>query len=192
MKISINDIISNEDYASERKTRRLKVIEIKKYRRIDVGPVVSMYFENRETMIYQIQEMALTEKIAKDDLHKEMKAYNPLVPDGKELVATMMIEIDDSIRRKSFLSRLGGIETKVKFFIGEIEINAEAEEDIDRTTADGKASSVHFLHFKFTKELIEKFKSPNVMIKIGIEHEYYGHIAMLNKSNIEALSMDFN
>ena len=175
MKISINDIISNEDYASERKTRRLKVIEIKKYRRIDVGPVVSMYFENRETMIYQIQEMALTEKIVKDDLYKEMKAYNPLVPDGKELVATMMIEIDDSIRRKSFLSRLGGIETKVKFFIGEIE-----------------ASSVHFLNFKFTKELIEKFKNPNVMIKIGIEHEHYGHIAMLNKSNIETLSKDFN
>ena len=192
MKISINDIISNEDYESERKTRRLKVIEIKKYRRIDVGPVVSMYFENRETMIYQIQEMALTENIVKDDIHKEITAYNPLVPDGKELIATMMIEIDDPIRRKNFLSRLGGIEKKVKFFIGEIEINAEAEEDIDRTTADGKASSVHFLHFNFTKELIEKFKSPNVMIKIGIEHEHYGHIAMLNKSNIETLSMDFN
>ena len=102
MKISINDIISNEDYESERKTRRLKVIEIKKYRRIDVGPVVSMYFENRETMIYQIQEMALTENIVKDDLHKEITTYNPLVPDGKELIATMMIEIDDPIRRKNF------------------------------------------------------------------------------------------
>ena len=132
-------------YSKQRKEIRTEIIKLKKYRRIDVGPVISLYFENKETMIYQIQEMALTENIKPEDLKNEIDAYSPLVPQGEELVATLMIEIDDVIRRKNFLARLGGIEQKVKIIIGKEIIYAKAEEDLDRTTADGKASSVHFL-----------------------------------------------
>ena len=114
-----------------------------------------------------------------------------MVPQGEELVATLMIEIDDVIRRKNFLARLGGIEQKVKIIIGKDIIYAKAEEDLDRTTADGKASSVHFLHFNFTQDLIKKFKSTDEIIQLGIEHDHYGHMAILSKNNLDALSKDF-
>ena len=98
------------------------MIEFKKFRRLDVGPVASLYFESRDTMIYQIQEMAYVEKITREELDEELASYNPLVPNGRELTATMMIEIDDPLRRKNFLSRLGGVEEKVKIVIGDIVI----------------------------------------------------------------------
>jgi len=190
-KIEFSDIVSNEVYSKQRKEIRTEIIKLKKYRRIDVGPVISLYFENKETMIYQIQEMALTENIKPEDLKNEIDAYSPLVPRGEELVATLMIEIDDVIRRKNFLARLGGIEQKVKIIIGKEIIYAKAEEDLDRTTADGKASSVHFLHFNFTQDLIKKFKSTDEIIQVGIEHDHYGHMAILSKNNLDALSKDF-
>ena len=190
-KIELSDIVSNELYSKQRKEKRTEMIKLKKYRRIDVGPVISLYFENKETMIYQIQEMALTENINPEDLKNEIDAYNPLVPQGEELVATLMIEIDDVIRRKNFLARLGGIEQKVKIIIGKEIIYAKAEEDIDRTTADGKASSVHFLHFYFTQNLIKKFKTSDKIIQVGIDHEHYGHMAILSKNSLDALSKDF-
>ena len=114
-----------------------------------------------------------------------------MVPQGEELVATLMIEIDDVIRRKNFLARLGGIEQKVKIIIGKENIYAKAEEDLDRTTADGKASSVHFLHFNFTQNLIKKFKTSGEIIQVGIDHEHYGHMAILSKNSVDALSKDF-
>ena len=157
--IKIEDIISNEDYGKQRKDRRKEMINFKKNRRIDVGPVVSLYFESRSTMVYQIQEMAFVEQISPEDMQLEIDSYNPLVPNGKELIATMMVEIDDPLRRKNFLARLGGIEEKVKITIGDTIIYAEAEKDLDRTTADGKASAVHFLHFTFDDNQIEKFKN---------------------------------
>ena len=191
-KIKLEDIISNEEYGKIRSAKRREMIEFKKYRRLDIGPVVSLYFESKDTMLYQIQEMAYVEKITRDKLTDELISYNPLVPDGMELTATMMIEIDDPLRRKNFLSRLGGVEGKVKVLVGNKEIYADAEKDVDRTTAAGKASAVHFLHFKFTVNLVEAFKDKNNIIQIGIDHDAYGHLSIISDKVREELAKEFN
>ena len=189
--ISLDDIISNEEYGNIRSSKRREMIEFKKFRRLDVGPVASLYFESRDTMIYQIQEMAYVEKITREELDEELASYNPLVPNGRELTATMMIEIDDPLRRKNFLSRLGGVEEKVKIVIGDIEIYADYEKDVDRTTSDGKASAVHFLHFKFNDELVEAFNNKENIIQIGIDHEAYGHLSIVSDRVREELAKEF-
>jgi len=190
-KIKIEDIISNEEYGKIRNFKRKEMIIFKKYRRLDIGPVVSLYFESRNTMIYQIQEMAYVENISRDELNTEINSYNPLVPNGKELTVTMMIEIDDPMRRKNFLSRLGGVEEKVKIIIGDKKIIAKAEKDIDRTTAEGKASAVHFLHFKFTDDLIAAFKDKDNIVQIGIDHDDYGHLSIVSDKVREKLVKEF-
>lgn len=190
-KIKIEDIISNEEYGKIRNFKRKEMIIFKKYRRLDIGPVVSLYFESRDTMIYQIQEMAYVENISRDELNTEINSYNPLVPNGKELTVTMMIEIDDPMRRKNFLSRLGGVEEKVKIIIGDKKIIADAEKDIDRTTAEGKASAVHFLHFKFTDDLIAAFKDKDNIVQIGIDHDDYGHLSIVSDKVREKLVKEF-
>ena len=189
--ISLDDIISNEEYGNIRSSKRREMIEFKKFRRLDVGPVASLYFESRDTMIYQIQEMAYVEKITREELDEELASYNPLVPNGRELTAAMMIEIDDPLRRKNFLSRLGGVEEKVKIVIGDIEIYADYEKDVDRTTSEGKASAVHFLHFKFNDELVEAFKNKENIIQIGIDHEAYGHLSIVSDRVREELAKEF-
>ena len=189
--ISLDDIISNDEYGNIRSSKRREMIEFKKFRRLDVGPVASLYFESRDTMIYQIQEMAYVEKITREELDEELASYNPLVPNGRELTATMMIEIDDPLRRKNFLSRLGGVEEKVKIVIGDIEIYADYEKDVDRTTSEGKASAVHFLHFKFNDELVEAFKNKENIIQIGIDHEAYGHLSIVSDRVREELAKEF-
>tara|TARA_B100001123_G_scaffold212970_1_gene240499 strand:+ start:17 stop:604 length:588 start_codon:yes stop_codon:yes gene_type:complete len=189
--ISLDDIISNEEYGNIRSSKRREMIEFKKFRRIDVGPVASLYFESKDTMIYQIQEMAYVEKITREELDEELASYNPLVPNGRELTATMMIEIDDPLRRKNFLSRLGGVEEKVKIVIGDIEIYADYEKDVDRTTSQGKASAVHFLHFKFNDELVEAFNNKENIIQIGIDHEAYGHLSIVSDRVREELAKEF-
>ena len=189
--ISLDDIISNEEYGNIRSSKRREMIEFKKFRRLDVGPVASLYFESRDTMIYQIQEMAYVEKITREELNEELASYNPLVPNGRELTATMMIEIDDPLRRKNFLSRLGGVEEKVKIVIGDIEIYADYEKDVDRTTGEGKASAVHFLHFKFNDELVEAFNNKENIIQIGIDHEAYGHLSIVSDRVREELAKEF-
>ena len=189
--ISLDDIISNEEYGNIRSSKRREMIEFKKFRRIDVGPVASLYFESKDTMIYQIQEMAYVEKITREELDEELASYNPLVPNGRELTATMMIEIDDPLRRKNFLSRLGGVEEKVKIVIGDIEIYADYEKDVDRTTSEGKASAVHFLHFKFNDELVEAFNNKENIIQIGIDHEAYGHLSIVSDRVREELAKEF-
>ena len=189
--ISLDDIISNEEYGNIRSSKRREMIEFKKFRRLDVGPVASLYFESRDTMIYQIQEMAYVEKITREELNEELASYNPLVPNGRELTATMMIEIDDPLRRKNFLSRLGGVEEKVKIVIGDIEIYADYEKDVDRTTGEGKASAVHFLHFKFNDELVEAFNNKENIIQVGIDHEAYGHLSIVSDRVREELAKEF-
>ena len=191
-KIKLENIISNEAYGKIRSAKRREMIEFKKYRRLDIGPVVSLYFESRDTMLYQIQEMAYVEKITKEELNDELLSYNPLVPNGMELTATMMIEIDDPLRRKNFLSRLGGIEEKVKVLVGNEEIYADSEKDIDRTTSAGKTSAVHFLHFRFTANLAEAFKNKNNLIQIGIDHDAYGHLSIISDKIREELGKEFN
>ena len=143
-------------------------------------------------MLAQVQEMLYIEKGGDEQLKDELIAYNPLIPNGKELTATLMFEIDNPVSRAAFLSKVGGIEEKVFIKInGEI-VKAIPEEDVDRTSAEGKASSVQFIHFKFNDQQIEKFKSAAKEIELGIDHKEYSHTTKLTDETLKSLSADFN
>jgi hypothetical protein len=186
------DLIPADEYAKNRKAYRKEIVSYKKDRRISLGPYANFYFESYETMKAQIQEMLHIEKGGDEQLKDELAAYNPLIPDGKELVATLMFEIDNPLSRAEFLNKVGGIEEKVFLKIsGEI-INSIPEQDVDRTSAEGKASSVQFIHFKFTEAQVEKFKDFSNEIIIGVDHEMYAHTIKLTENNKKALALDFD
>ena len=186
------DLMPLDTYEKNRKEIRQALVNYKKNRRIPLGPYSTFYFESYETMLGQIQEMIYIEKGGDEQLKDELQAYNPLIPKGTELVATLMFEIDDPILRSDFLGKVGGIENNVYMKIGDDEINATPEKDLDRTSDEGKASSVQFLHFNFEKNQIEKFKNLNTNILIGIRHKYYNHEIQISKDNQESLIKDFN
>ncbi len=190
--IQKEDIMPLDIYTKQRKELRKDILEYKKNRRISLGPYATFYFESYETMLAQVQEMLYIEKGGDDQLKDELTAYNPLVPKGKELTATLMFEIDNPISRAAFLGKVGGIEEKVFMKIDGELINAVPEEDVDRTSAEGKASSVQFIHFHFSDEQIKKFKTNACSIEIGISHDEYSHSTKLNKNTISSLSSDFN
>ena len=190
-KIEKNDLIPENIYTESRKKIRKDLVEFKKDRRIALGPYATFYFESFETMVAQVQEMLHIEKGGDEQLKDELIAYNPLVPNGKELVATLMFEIDNPLSRGAFLGKVGGIEEKIFMKIGDEDIKAIPEQDVDRTSADGKASSVQFIHFKFNDDQINKFKSSNVSIELGIDHKEYSHTTKLTEDNIKSLSGDF-
>ena len=190
--IQKNDIMPLDLYTRQRKELRKNIVEFKKNRRISLGPYATFYFESYETMLAQVQEMLYIEKGGDEQLKDELAAYNPLVPNGKELTATLMFEIDNPVSRATFLGKVGGIEDKVFMRIdGEI-VKAVPEEDVDRTSAEGKASSVQFIHFQFTEKQIEKFKSNLHKIEIGIDHKEYSHTSQLSETTINSLAADFN
>ncbi len=185
-----DDILPLEQYALERKERRRKLVEGKKRRRVEVGPVCTFYFESYETMWSQVHEMLFIEKGGESQIDDELAAYNPLIPKGLELVATAMFEIDDPLRRKTFLSRLGGVEeTAFLKFAGET-LQGVPEDDVDRTSADGKASAVQFIHFPFTADQAARFKQPGCQVIIGFSHGDYSHMAVLPETIRAALSED--
>ena len=186
------DIMPIDIYTSQRKELRKKIVEFKKDRRIPLGPYATFYFESYETMLAQIHEMLYIEKGGDEQLKDELTAYNPLVPNGKELTATLMFEIDNPVSRAAFLSKVGGIEEKVFMKIDDELIKAIPEEDVDRTSAEGKASSVQFIHFNFSDNQIKKFKSNSSKIEIGIDHNEYSHSTILHEKTIKSLSTDFN
>jgi len=186
------DIMPLDIYTKQRKELRKNIVEFKKDRRISLGPYATFYFESYETMLAQVQEMLYIEKGGDDQLKDELTAYNPLIPNGKELVATLMFEIDNPVSRATFLGKVGGIEEKVFMKIdGEI-VKAIPEEDVDRTSAEGKASSVQFIHFKFNETQIEKFKSGSLQVELGIDHDEYSHTTKLTETTLKSLSIDFN
>ena len=186
------DIMPLDIYTKQRKELRKNIVEFKKDRRISLGPYATFYFESYETMLAQVQEMLYIEKGGDDQLKDELTAYNPLIPNGKELVATLMFEIDNPVSRATFLGKAGGIEEKVFMKIdGEI-VKAIPEEDVDRTSAEGKASSVQFIHFKFNETQIEKFKSGSLQVELGIDHDEYSHTTKLTETTLKSLSIDFN
>ena len=190
--VTKKDLIPLEKYSKKRRLIRKKLIEFKKYRRVQVGPYAAFYFECYETMLAQIQEMLYIEKGGDNQLQDELKAYNPLIPKGKELVATLMFEIDNPVSRTAFLNKVGEIEKKIYMEVGSEKINSVSEQDVDRTTAEGKASSVQFIHFDFTEEQIKKFKDNKFEIIIGIDHKEYSHFAKLPEDIRVALSKDFS
>ena len=190
--IQKNDIMPLDIYTKQRKALRKNIVEFKKNRRIALGPYATFYFESYETMLAQIQEMLYIEKGGDDQLKDELEAYNPLVPNGTELTATLMFEIDNPVSRAAFLAKVGGIEEKVFMKVdGEI-VMAIPEEDVDRTSSEGKASSVQFIHFRFNDKQIKKIKSNSSQIELGIDHKEYSHTTTLNDSSVKSLSEDFN
>ena len=190
--IKKEDIMPLDVYIKNRKELRKNIVSFKKDRRISLGPYATFYFESYETMLAQVQEMLYIEKGGDEQLKDELTAYNPLIPNGKELTATLMFEIDNPISRATFLSKVGGIEEKVFIKIDGELIKAIPEKDVDRTSAEGKASSVQFIHFKFNDEQIQKFKSDGVDVEIGIDHKEYSHMTKLSSANLSSLLADFS
>jgi hypothetical protein len=188
-KITQADILSAGEYDQQRKSLKANLIPMKKLRRIEVGPFATFYFENYATMWLQVQEMLRIEKGGEDQLPGELAAYNPLIPQGDELIATLMLEIEDADRRNAVLLTLGGIEETVFLEIGGDTIHATPTEYDDRTTADGKTSSVHWLRFKLTPDQIVRFKNERVVL--GVSHSNYGHMAVLTAEARAALAKDF-
>jgi hypothetical protein len=190
--IQKSDIMPLDSYIKVRKELRKNIVDFKKNRRISLGPYATFYFESYETMLAQVQEMLYIEKGGDEQLHDELIAYNPLIPNGKELTATLMFEIDNPISRAAFLSKVGGIEEMVFMKINGETVKAVPEEDVDRTSAEGKASSVQFIHFNFNDDQIQKFKSNKLEIELGIDHKEYSHTTKLSEENISSLAADFS
>ena len=184
------DILPWESYAAQRGEWRTKMTAVKRPRRIAVGPFITFFFENWQTMWHQVQEMLHIEKGGAAQLPDELAAYNPLVPNGRELVATFMIEIDDPERRKRVLSSLGGIEETAFLEVGGRRIKAVAETDQDRTTAEGKASSVQFVHFPLDQAAMAALRETGGRVVLGLDHPHYAHMTVLPEATRAALAED--
>lgn len=186
------DIMDHAAYAAIRAERRRAATEMKKHRRLSVGPDTTFYFENFDTMWHQVHEMLHIEKGGEAQIADELAAYNPLIPKGRNLAATFMIEIEDPARRARELMRLGGIEETISISFDGETVQAVAEGDEERTTEEGKTSSVHFLLFPFTAKQIEKFRKPGQRTAIAIEHPNYGHMAIMSEAMRASLAGDFD
>lgn len=172
-KLSRNDLYSLEKYAELRSDMRTQAMAHKQDRRLPIGPNITLYFEDRLTIQYQIQEMLRIEKIFEaDGIEEELKAYNPLIPDGRNWKATMMIEFDDSVERARQLAGMINIENTVWLKVNGCEpVSPVADEDLERTS-QAKTSAVHFLRFELTDEMIEKLKH-GAILSAGVDHESY-------------------
>jgi len=188
-KIAAPDLLPLKEYEQQRKALKQNLIPMKKLRRVEVGPFATFYFENYATMWLQVMEMLRIEKGGDEQIPGELAAYNPLIPQGSELIATLMLEIEDGNRRNTVLLGLGGIEETVFVEIGGETIKATPTEYDDRTTADGKTSSVHWLRFALTPEQIARFRTEKVVL--GLSHRNYGHMAVLPAETKAALAGDF-
>jgi hypothetical protein len=185
------DILPMTDYAAERKALRADLVRKKKLRRIEIGPVATFYFESYETMWHQVHEMLHIEKGGEDQIADELSAYNTLIPQGQELVATVMFEIADEARRRAFLGRLGGVEHRMFLEIDGQRVRGQAEADVDRSTAAGKASSVQFVHFPLGGAAAA-FKRSGARVIVGIDHPAYSHMAVLSDEARAALAEDLD
>ena len=189
--VTASDILDMESFGKIRKQKRTEISNIKSDRRVAVGPDATFMFENYDTMWWQIHEMLFIEKGGQDQIEDELSAYNPLIPQGSELIATLMFEIDEPERRKSLLMKLGGVEEVCCLTINGETIIGDSETDVDRTTAAGKASSVQFIHFNFSSDQIELFNKPDTQISVGINHPAYGHMAVISPEVKGSLAKDF-
>jgi hypothetical protein len=186
-----NDVMPTSEYAKIRADIRREVVDLKKQRRVAIGPHATFHFESYQTMWLQVHEMLYIEKGGAAQIDGELEAYNPMIPNGSELTATVMLEIPDADRRKAVLATLGGIEETAFITVAGETIAGVAEADQDRTNAAGKASSVQFIHFPFTREQVEAFCKPNAEVVLGFKHPNYGHMMVLPEAVRQALSADF-
>jgi len=187
------DIMPLAEYAQVRRERRRQVTELKKQRRVEVGPFATFFFESYETMWHQVHEMLFIEKGGEEQIEDELRAYNPLIPQGDELVATVMLEIEDPIRRKTTLARLGGIENCMYIGIAGAadQVRGVPEQNRENTREDdNKASSVQFVHFPMNAAQKAAFRTPGTQVLIGFDHPNYGHIAVMPEPVRAALAED--
>jgi hypothetical protein len=191
-RLSRTDILPLDEYVKIRRQRRSEISELKKRRRVEVGPLATFYFENFDTMWQQVQEMLYIEKGGDAQLADELDAYNPLIPQGSELVATVMFEIDDPSRRAHELARLGGIENHAFIKVGGARIRGEPDTTRENTSPEGKASSVQFIRFAFSPAQIAAFRAPGARVLVGFDHANYGHIATIPEPVQAALGDDFD
>lgn len=190
--LEARDIMPTADFEARRREFQAELRSHKKHRRVDVGPFCSVYFESYFTMWWQVQEMLRVERGGAEQVADEIAAYAPLVPGGRNLAATLMIEIEDPVRRARELTALGGIEHKVALVVAGEAVPGVADDDVDRTTAEGKASSVHFFSFPLTDAQAEAMKLGQAEVQLRISHPNYNHIAVLSPAQVAALAEDLD
>ena len=189
-KLSREDLMSLEMYAEQRPEFRARVLDHKKHRRVAIGDNLALYFEDRLTIQYQVQEMLRIEKIFEaDGINDELEAYNPLIPDGNNLKCTAMLEFGDVAVRKERLAQLVGIENLVWLQVeGFDKVYAIANEDLERST-DEKTSAVHFMRFELTENMKHAL-AEGASLKFGVEHDLYPHQIVANEAICRSLLND--
>ncbi len=185
------DIMDIVEYAKVRKQKRADLMPAKRARRVLVGPYATFHFESYATMWLQVHEMLYIERGGAAQIADELAAYNPLIPNGQELTATLMFEIEDPVHRAEELQRLTHVEDSISLQFSAETVKAVPEGDIERTKDDGRTSSVHFLHFPFTAAQIASFRDPDTQVVLAITHPHYGHMAVLSPATRAALAADF-
>jgi hypothetical protein len=189
--IIVQDILSADQYQAVRADKKAEAIERKKLTRMSVGPNATILFETWDSMWLQIQEMLRIEKGGEVQIPDELAAYAPMVPNGSELTATVLFEIDDPVRRDRFLRSIGGVENHLAIEVAGQLVRARPEGDIERTRErDNKASAVHFFHFDFTPEAIAVWKSGQGNAMVMIDHPNYGHAALVCAASREFLARE--
>jgi hypothetical protein len=191
-KLNVADLLSLEQYHKERPRLRAEVLAHKKHRQAALGPSLTLYFEDRVTMRYQVQEMLRAERIFEAEaIAEELEAYNPLIPDGTNLKATMMLEYPDVAVRRAALERLKGIEHSVYLEVGTLgRVFAYADEDLARSD-DTKTSAVHFLRFELDAMMRSALKG-GASLKLGVDHEHYRHELDASKALRASLAADLD
>ena len=184
------DILPIEQYERDRRSYRQRITAIKKNRRAEVGPLATFYFENFDTMWHQVHEMLVVERGGEAQIADELAAYNPLIPKGDELIATVMFEIDDPVQRARMLGQLGGVENRMYIAFAGEKIVGEPDPTRENTSPDGKASSVQFMRFPFTPAQKTKFRAAGTRVEVGIEHSNYHHIAVVSEAVRQTLAGD--
>ena len=190
-KIDSSAIVPMAEYVGQRAERRRSMSELKKHRRLEVGPFATFYFESYATMLHQVHEMLFIEKGGEAQLADELAAYNPLIPQGAELVATVMFEIDDPVRRARVLATLGGVERQAFLRVGGHTVRGRPEDDQERSREDGKASAVQFVRFAFSPAEIAAFRGVDGDVVVGFDHANYGHMAVMPPAVRATLAQDF-
>ena len=187
------DIMDMADYAKVRAAKRAAIAALKRHRRLAVGPFATFHFECYETMWMQVHEMLHIERGGEEQIAGELEAYNPLIPRGDALIATLMLEIDDPTRRERELYRLAGIEDTIRLEVGGTAVAAQPiEDEVARTSEDGKTSSIHFIRFPFPPAVAARFRTPGARVQLGIDHPAYGHLAIMPEETRAALAEDLD
>lgn len=188
--ITRDDILPTPSFLSIRQETLKDILRLKKDRRLHVGPYMTLHFENYTTLWWQIQEMLRVEEGGVEQIQDELNAYNPLVPQGQELVATMMIEVEDAQLRRQMLGLLSHIDQHLHLEFAGHCLSAQAEQDVDRTREDGKTSAVHFVRWVFTPGQIQDFIA-NAEVRFNVNHPHYSYQVILPENIRQSLIQDF-